>query len=84
MATQNAQMAHKVEVVAEVKTRIEAASASIVSEYRGLSVAEMAELRDALAAAGGTTGSSRTRWSGGPSTVASTSPCRSTSTVRAR
>jgi large subunit ribosomal protein L10 len=53
MATQNAQMAHKVEVVAEVKTRIEAASASIVSEYRGLSVAEMAELRDALAAVGG-------------------------------
>jgi len=53
MATQNAQMAHKVEVVAEVKTRIEAASASIVSEYRGLSVAEMAELRNALAAAGG-------------------------------
>ncbi|MGO8826327.1 MAG: 50S ribosomal protein L10, partial [Acidimicrobiales bacterium] len=53
MATQNAQMAHKVEVVAEVKTRIEAASASIVSEYRGLSVAEMAELRNALAAVGG-------------------------------
>ena len=53
MATQNAQMAHKVEVVDEVKTRIEAASASIVSEYRGLSVAEMAELRDALTAAGG-------------------------------
>ena len=53
MATQNAQMAHKVEVVAEVKTRIEAASASIVSEYRGLSVAEMAELRNALTAAGG-------------------------------
>jgi large subunit ribosomal protein L10 len=53
MATQNAQMAHKVEVVAEVKTRMEAASASIVSEYRGLSVAEMAELRDALAAVGG-------------------------------
>jgi len=53
MATQNAQMAHKVEVVAEVKTRIEAASASIVSEYRGLSVTEMAELRNALTAAGG-------------------------------
>jgi large subunit ribosomal protein L10 len=53
MATQNAQMAHKGEVVAEVKTRMEAASASIVSEYRGLSVAEMAELRDALAAVGG-------------------------------
>ncbi len=53
MAKQNAQMAHKVEVVAEVKTRIEAASASIVSEYRGLSVTEMAELRNALTAAGG-------------------------------
>ncbi|HXP32606.1 MAG TPA: 50S ribosomal protein L10, partial [Acidimicrobiales bacterium] len=53
MATQNAQMTHKVEVVAEVKTRIEAASASIVSEYRGLTVAEMADLRTALAAAGG-------------------------------
>ena len=53
MATQNAQMAHKVEVVAEVKTRIEGASASIVSEYRGLTVAEMADLRIALAAVGG-------------------------------
>ena len=53
MATQNAQMAHKVEVVAEVKTRMESASASIVSEYRGLTVAEMADLRNALAAVGG-------------------------------
>jgi len=53
MATQNAQMTHKVEVVAEVKTRMAAASASIVSEYRGLTVAEMADLRNALAAVGG-------------------------------
>jgi large subunit ribosomal protein L10 len=53
MATQNAQMAHKVEVVDEVKTRISAATASIVSEYRGLSVAELADLRHALAAVGG-------------------------------
>jgi large subunit ribosomal protein L10 len=53
MATQNAQMKHKVEVVDEVKTRIGAATASIVSEYRGLSVAELAELRTALAAVGG-------------------------------
>jgi len=53
MATQNAQMARKVEVVAEVKTRMEEASASIVSEYRGLSVAELAELRKALSAVGG-------------------------------
>jgi large subunit ribosomal protein L10 len=53
MATQNTQMARKVEVVAEVKTRMEEASASIVSEYRGLSVAELAELRTALSAVGG-------------------------------
>jgi large subunit ribosomal protein L10 len=53
MATQNAQMAHKVEVVDEVKTRMSAAAASIVSEYRGLTVAELADLRDALAAVGG-------------------------------
>ena len=53
MVTQNAQMAHKVAVVDEVRTRIGDASASIVSEYRGLSVAELAELRIALAAVGG-------------------------------
>jgi large subunit ribosomal protein L10 len=53
MATQNAQMAHKVAVVDEVKTRIGAAAASIVSEYRGLTVAELAELRTALEAVGG-------------------------------
>ncbi len=53
MASQNAARAHKVEVVEEVKTRIGAASASIVTEYRGLTVTELAELRAALAAAGG-------------------------------
>jgi large subunit ribosomal protein L10 len=53
MATQNAQMARKVEVVDEVKTRVSAAAASIVSEYRGLTTSELAELRTALAAAGG-------------------------------
>jgi len=53
MATQNAQMAHKVEVVDEVKTRLSASDASIVSEYRGLTVAEMADLRHALSAVGG-------------------------------
>jgi large subunit ribosomal protein L10 len=53
MATQNAAKAHKVEVVDEVKTRMGAASASIVTEYRGLTVAELAALRTALAAAGG-------------------------------
>jgi large subunit ribosomal protein L10 len=53
MATQNAQRAHKVEVVAEVKTRIGEATASIVSEYRGLTTAELAELRQSLSAVGG-------------------------------
>ncbi len=53
MATMNAQRTHKVEVVDEVKTRVSAATASIVSEYRGLTTSEMAELRAALAAAGG-------------------------------
>jgi large subunit ribosomal protein L10 len=53
MATQNAQMAHKVEVVDEVQTRLTASTGSIVSEYRGLTVAEMADLRHALAAVGG-------------------------------
>ncbi len=53
MATQNAQRTRKVEVVDEVKTRLGEASASIVSEYRGLTVAELAELRHALASVGG-------------------------------
>jgi len=53
MVTQNAQMTHKIAVVDEVRTRIGDASASIVSEYRGLSVAELAELRSNLAAVGG-------------------------------
>jgi len=53
MASDNAARAHKVEVIDEVKSRMSEASASIVSEYRGLTVAEMADLRAALAAAGG-------------------------------
>jgi large subunit ribosomal protein L10 len=53
MATMNAQRTHKVEVVDEVKTRVSAATASIVTEYRGLTTAELAELRTSLASAGG-------------------------------
>jgi large subunit ribosomal protein L10 len=53
MASQNAQRAHKVEVIDEVKTRMGASTASIVSEYRGLTVAELAELRNALSTVGG-------------------------------
>ena len=41
MATMNAQRTHKVEVVDEVKTRVSAATASIVTEYRGLTTAEL-------------------------------------------
>jgi large subunit ribosomal protein L10 len=53
MATQNAQRTKKVEVVDEVKTRMSAAAAQIVTEYRGLTVAELADLRSALGAVGG-------------------------------
>jgi large subunit ribosomal protein L10 len=49
----NAARTHKALVVDQVKARISDASASIVTEYRGLSVAELAQLRDALAAVGG-------------------------------
>ena len=45
--------AEKVAVVDEVRQRLGDASATVVTEYRGLSVAELAELRRSLAAAGG-------------------------------
>jgi large subunit ribosomal protein L10 len=53
MATQNAQMTHKIAVVDEVKTLMGGSTASIVSEYRGLSTSELAELRNTLAGVGG-------------------------------
>ena len=53
MATQNAQMTHKIAVVDEVKTLMGGSTASIVSEYRGLSTSELADLRSALANVGG-------------------------------
>ncbi len=43
----------KVAVVDEVRERLSNATASVVTEYRGLTVAELAELRATLAAAGG-------------------------------
>ncbi len=43
----------KVAVVDEVRTRLEGASATVVTEYRGLSVADLAALRKSLTAAGG-------------------------------
>lgn len=43
----------KVAVVAEVKTRFEEAEAVVLTEYRGLDVGALAELRGSLRAAGG-------------------------------
>jgi large subunit ribosomal protein L10 len=43
----------KVAVVNEVRERLDGAQAAILTEYRGLTVREMAALRQALAAAGG-------------------------------
>jgi len=43
----------KVAVVEEVRSRLEEADAAILTEYRGLSVAELAQLRRALAPVGG-------------------------------
>jgi len=45
--------ADKVAVVNEVRDRLEAADGALLTEYRGLTVAELAELRRELAAAGG-------------------------------
>ncbi|HYI61938.1 MAG TPA: 50S ribosomal protein L10 [Acidimicrobiales bacterium] len=46
--------ADKVAVVTEVGERFDAAEAAVLTEYRGLNVAAMAELRAALRTAGGT------------------------------
>jgi large subunit ribosomal protein L10 len=45
--------ADKVAVVNEVRDRLQAADGAVLTEYRGLSVAELAELRQGLSAAGG-------------------------------
>lgn len=42
----------KVAVVADVKERLSTSSATVVTEYRGLSVAQLKQLRDELASAG--------------------------------
>ncbi|HUI04487.1 MAG TPA: 50S ribosomal protein L10 [Acidimicrobiales bacterium] len=43
----------KTAIVTEVRARLDAADAAILTEYRGLTVAELAALRQALRAAGG-------------------------------
>jgi len=45
--------ADKVAVVAEVREKLEAADAVLLTEYRGLTVGELAELRNAMSPAGG-------------------------------
>jgi large subunit ribosomal protein L10 len=45
--------AEKVAVVNEVKDRLQASDGAVLTEYRGLTVAELAQLRRELAAAGG-------------------------------
>jgi large subunit ribosomal protein L10 len=45
--------AEKVAVVNEVRDRLQSADGAVLTEYRGLTVAELAELRRELAAAGG-------------------------------
>ena len=45
--------AEKVAVVNEVRERMDAADGALLTEYRGLTVAELAELRRELTAAGG-------------------------------
>jgi len=45
--------AEKVAVVNEVRDRLDASEGAVLTEYRGLTVAELAELRRELAAAGG-------------------------------
>ena len=43
----------KVAVVDEVQTKLDAADGALLTEYRGLNVPELAELRKALRDAGG-------------------------------
>ena len=47
------QVAKKAAVIAEIKHKIEAAEAAVLTEYRGMTVPQIAELRSALRPAGG-------------------------------
>ena len=53
----------KVAVVTEVRERLDAAEAAILTEYRGLTVAELAALRRSCGPPAATTRSTRTPWS---------------------
>ena len=47
------QVAKKAAVIAEIKNKIESAEAAVLTEYRGMTVPQIAELRNALRPAGG-------------------------------
>ncbi len=51
----------KVAVVEEVRGRLSSSNATILTEYRGLKVGELAQLRRSVRQAGATTASTRTR-----------------------
>ena len=48
----SAQIARKSAVIDDIKTRLESADAAVLTEYRGITVAQIAELRAALRPAG--------------------------------
>ena len=73
----------KVAVVDEVRERLDATSAALLTEYRGLDVTAISDLRRALRAAGASTRSTRTRSSASPP-VTSASSWRTCSPARPR
>ena len=48
----SAQLARKAAVIDDIKTRLDGADAAVLTEYRGITVAQIAELRAALRPAG--------------------------------
>ena len=56
----------KVAVVDEVRAKLDAADAAVLTEYRGLNVAAMAELRAPCATPVASTRSTRTPWCASP------------------
>lgn len=58
--------AEKAETIEELRTRIAGATTAVLTEYRGLTVHQLSELRKQLRAASAEYGSSRTAWRGSP------------------
>ena len=81
-ATMDNPRPEKVAVVDEVRERLDGAQAPILTEYRGLTVREMAELRQALERPAATTRSTRTPWSSWRSPAAAMRRCSRFSRAR--